>query len=204
MDIIRSIPTLQEYHKFVDKTSFCGIQNGKNIWSNIFIALPAFYLMYRQQKISFLSINILLLAISSAYYHVNPSNKTIFMDMIFVISINTIILSFFVDKEIGIAVYIIGILSVIYWKLYDNNLPYEFLKIAIPIYGLYCLYGTKQSNYIVPLLGLTILIRLSEYNDKAIYKATNKLISGHTLKHILGGLEIYIIIVVLQKLNKVE
>mgnify|MGYP006144511363 FL=1 len=203
MDILRSIPTLQEYHNFVDKSSFYGIQNGKNILSNIFVALPAFYLIYREQKISFLSINILLLAISSAYYHVNPSHNTIFMDMIFVISLNTIILSYFVDTDIGFWMYIIGILSVFYWKLYDNILPYEFLKIVIPMYGLYSLYGTKVSNYIIPFLGLTILIRYSEYNDKKIYKATNKLISGHSLKHILGGIDIYIVILVLQKLNKV-
>ena len=203
MDIIRSIPTLQEYHNFVDKSSFYGIQNGKNILSNLFVALPAFYLIYREQKISFLSINILLLAISSAYYHVNPSHNTIFMDMIFVISLNTIILSYFVDTDIGFWMYIMGIVSVFYWKLYDNILPYEFLKIVIPMYGLYSLYGTKASNYIIPFLGLTILTRYSEYNDKKIYKATNKLISGHSLKHILGGIDIYIVILVLQKLNKI-
>jgi hypothetical protein len=203
MDILPSIPTLQEYHNFVDKSSFYGIQNGKNILSNLFVALPAFYLIYREQKISFLSINILLLAISSAYYHVNPSHNTIFMDMIFVISLNTIILSYFVDTDIGFWMYIMGIVSVFYWKLYDNILPYEFLKIMIPMYGLYCLYGTKVSNYIIPFLCLTILIRYSEYNDKKIYKATNKLISGHSLKHILGGIDIYIVILVLQKLNKV-
>ena len=85
-----------------------------------------------------------------------------------------------------------------------QGLHLEFLKIAIPMYGLYCLYGTKASNYIIPFLCLTILIRYSEYNDKKIYKATNKLISGHSLKHILGGIDIYIVILVLQKLNKVE
>tara|TARA_B110001469_G_scaffold41994_1_gene41509 strand:+ start:361 stop:972 length:612 start_codon:yes stop_codon:yes gene_type:complete len=203
MDILPSIPTLQEYHNFVDKSSFYDIQNGKNILSNLFVALPAFYLIYREQNISFLSINILLLATTSAYYHVNPSHNTIFMDMIFVISLNTIILSYFVDTDIGFWMYIMGIVSVFYWKLYDNILPYEFLKIMIPMYGLYCLYGTKASNYIIPFLCLTILIRYSEYNDKKIYKATNKLISGHSLKHILGGIDIYIVILVLQKLNKV-
>tara|TARA_Y100000389_G_C17410632_1_gene490699 strand:+ start:830 stop:1456 length:627 start_codon:yes stop_codon:yes gene_type:complete len=201
--ITTKIPRPVEYHDFSDKNLFLGISNGKNIVSNLCIGAPALYLILKQKKISLLSIHILLLAITSAYYHIEPNHNTIFLDMIFLVGVNTIILSLFLTKEIGIFIYILGIVSVIYWKKYDDIRFYEMFKIGIPIYVTIILYQTKASNYIIPLLSLAILVRYSEFNDKEIYVATNQVISGHTLKHILGGIELYVAILVLQKLNKV-
>ena len=202
--VSHKIPFPQGYHNFVDKRTIGGIPNFMNIVSNLAIALPAFYLMKKQKKISFLSINILLLAITSALYHVNPNDNTIFLDMLFVMSINTVVLSYFVNKQVGNFIFILGILSVFYWKKYDDLRFYEFLKIAIPVYAIFMLYkNPKVSNYIFPVIILTILIRVSEYNDKEIYKLTGGVISGHTLKHILAALDIYLIIIILKKLGKV-
>ena len=202
--VSHKIPFPQGYHNFVDKRTIGGIPNFMNIVSNLAIALPAFYLMKKQKKISFLSINILLLAITSALYHVNPNNNTIFLDMIFVMSINTVVLSYFVNKQVGNFIFILGILSVFYWKKYDDLRFYEFLKIAIPVYAIFMLYkNPKVNHYIFPVIILTILTRVSEYNDKAIYKLTGGTISGHTLKHIFAALDIYLIIIILEKLGKI-
>jgi len=199
------IPRAKDYHDFADKRPFFGIPNGLDILSNIAIALPVFYLISKEKKLSFLSINILLLAITSAYYHIEPSDKTIFLDMLFVVSVNTVVFSYFVNKEIGMLVYMLGILSVFYWKKYDDIRLYEFLKISIPIYGIYMIHkNPRVSGYIFPMIILSLLIRYSEFNDKEIYKLTNETISGHTLKHIVAGIEIYLVIVVLQKLGKIK
>ena len=74
------IPRSKEYHDFADKRSFFGVPNGLDIFSNLAIVLPAIYLLSKEKKLSFLSINIVLLAITSAYYHIEPSDKTIFLD----------------------------------------------------------------------------------------------------------------------------
>ena len=60
-----------------------------------------------------------------------------------------------------------------------------------------------MNHYIFPVIILIILIRVSEYNDKSIYKLTGGTISGHTLKHILAALDIYLIIIILEKLGKI-
>ena len=194
----------QSYHKFIDNRTISGIPNFMNIVSNLAIALPAFYLMKKQKKISFLSINILLLAITSAIYHMNPNDNTIFLDMLFVMSINTVVFSYFVNKQVGNFIFILGILSVFYWKKYDDLRFYEFLKIAIPVYAIFMLYkNPKVNHYIFPVIILTILIRVSEYNDKEIYKLTGGIISGHSLKHIFAALDIYLIIIILEKLGKI-
>ena len=199
----------KSYHNFVDKRTIFGIPNGMDILSNLFIALPAFYLISKQKKISFLSFNILLLALTSTIYHINPTDNTIFMDMIFVVSLNTVVLSYFVDKQIGYFIYLLGILSVFYWKKNNDIRLYELLKIIIPIYVIIIIYkdynnsNNNVSNYILLIIILSILIRYSEFHDKEIYQMTGKLISGHTLKHIIAGINIYIIIKVLEKLNKI-
>ena len=197
----------KSYHNFVDKRTIFGIPNGMDILSNLFIALPAFYLITKQKKISFLSFNILLLALTSAIYHVNPTDNTIFMDMIFVVSLNTVVLSYFVNKQIGYFIYLLGILSVFYSKKNNDIRLYELLKIVIPIYVIIIIYKDHNhsniSNHILLIIILSILIRYSEFHDKEIYQLTNKLISGHTLKHIIAGINIYIIIKVLEKLNKI-
>ena len=54
-------------------------------------------------------------------------------------------------------------------------------------------------------LGFTkaIVWLTKHHNDKAIYKLTGGTISGHTLKHIFAALDIYLIIIILEKLGKV-
>ena len=201
--ITTKVPRPKEYHNFADKRVFFGIKNGLNIFSNFAIALPAIYLILKEKKISFLSINIILLAITSAYYHIKPSHESIFLDMIFVVSVNTIVLSYFINKQNGYLIYIFGIISVLYWKKYDDMRLYDFLKISIPIYCIYVIYqNSKVSKYIIPLIILSLLIKYTTSNDKEIYKLTDNIISGHTLKHVFAGINIYLIIIVLQNLRK--
>ena len=47
-----------------------------------------------------------------------------------------------------------------------------------------------------------VLLRLSENNDRYIYKMTNNLVSGHTLKHIFVGTGLFYLIKILEKDNK--
>tara|TARA_A100001015_G_scaffold313597_1_gene421191 strand:+ start:310 stop:1542 length:1233 start_codon:yes stop_codon:yes gene_type:complete len=82
---------------------------------------------------------------------------------------------------------------------YMSSRLYE--KLSIPIYFIYKIsQNNKVSGYSLPLLLLFILFRYSTSQDKDIYKLTNNTISGHTLKHIIGGINIYIVIIILKKL----
>ena len=53
------------------------INNSLNILSNFALLLPALYFIIKDKKITFLYLNIILLAITSGYYHINPSHQTI-------------------------------------------------------------------------------------------------------------------------------
>lgn len=190
------------YHDFSDKLSYFSIPNTRNVLSNLILLIPAVYLLSKQKYNKLLPI-ILGLSLSSAYYHLNPNDNTILLDMVFVITLNTIILSYFVDDTMGNIAILVGLVSVLYWKQTQNSRPYVFLQVIIFLYCLYKVYPTRAKQYIIPLIIIGFLTRVSELNDKLIYKSTDNLISGHSLKHIFAGIQIFIIILILEKLNKI-
>ena len=106
------------------------LPNARNVLSNSMLLLPAVYLV-SQRKYNILIPIILGLSLSSAYYHLNPNKQTILLDMIFVITLNTIVLSYFISKTSGNIIILLGLLSVFYWNQTQNSRPYVFLDIYV-------------------------------------------------------------------------
>ena len=76
--------------------------------------------------------------------------------------------------------------------------------IGCPLYVFYKLYDNKSVRQeLYTILSLGIVSRLVEHNDTKVYKLLNNTISGHTLKHTLSGLQIWYIIRLLEKLDKI-
>ena len=71
------------------------------------------------------------------------------------------------------------------------------------MYCVYKVYPTKAGYLLLPLLIISFMTRFSEVNDKEIYETTNHLLSGHSLKHVFAGIQIFIKILILEKLNKI-
>ena len=71
------------------------------------------------------------------------------------------------------------------------------------MYCVYKVYPTKGGHLLLPLIITAYLTRYSEVNDKEIYETTNHLLSGHSLKHIFAGIQLFIVILILEKLNKI-
>jgi len=86
--ITNKIPFPHGYHDFADKRTFLGIPNTMDIISNVAILIPAIYLFQVRKKKSMISnliiLHLVLLSIASSYYHWNPSDKTIFWDILMI------------------------------------------------------------------------------------------------------------------------
>ena len=202
---MNKIPLLQSYHNFADKRTFLGIPNAMDVFSNIAIAIPALYLLQKQGKCSLLSISILVLSIASSYYHLQPTDDRIFWDMMAVATTHAVIASFFIGKEYIIPLYIASILGVVYWKYTNDLRPYIVILVGIPLYLFSVLHKNKTvTNHLYLIILLGGLARIIEHNDHSVYKLTGNQISGHTIKHILGGIVLWITIVILMKLNKIN
>ena len=205
--ITNKIPLSQEYHNFADKRIFLGIPNTMDVISNIAILIPALYLLQiksKTMKSNLLIIHLVLLAIASSYYHLNPSDETIFWDILMIATTYIITLIMFSDTEYRILLYSLGILSILYWKYSDDLRFYILILIGVLLYIVMKYYKNNNlRNYLYIIVIMNILFRLSEYNDHSIYEFTDYQISGHTLKHILAGIGILYVILLLQKDNKI-
>lgn len=202
--ITKPIPRRRGYHDFADKRMLVPpIPHSMDVLSNVALLVPALYLISIQRKLSLLSVHMILLAITSAYYHLDPTNDTIFFDMVFLVSVNTIVLSYFISPHWATCLYLAGIASVVYWRKSGDIRFYEGFKIGIPLYLVVTLYDRRLLKFLVPIMGLGIGVRWAEFNDKKIYSYTDRTISGHTLKHIFGGLQLGTVVLCLRYLGKI-
>ena len=197
-NIKKPIPREDKYHDFIDNKSIFNIENGLNVISNLALLLPVFYFYSKSNKFSFLYINIILLSFTSIYYHLNPNKDSIIYDMIFVVGTHTAAIMYLLNKDIKNYIYILGIYSVYYAYIYDDRRLYELIKYSSSIYFIYHIYINKRLSNYSYLLILFYLIQdyVAKY-DKYIYNITNQIISGHTLKHIIGSINIFIVIYLL-------
>ena len=205
--IMNKITLPHKYHNFADKRSFIGIPNIINIISNIAILIPAIYLFLQDRKkdeSKILIFHVILLSLSSMYYHYNPSDKTLFYDILMIATTSMIVLILISDTDHKLLLYIYGIISILYWKYTGDLRLYLLILIGVPIYIIYkYIKNDKLRKYIYIITIINILLRISEHNDNLIYKLSNNKISGHSLKHILGGIGIWYIIILLKKDNKI-
>lgn len=92
-NIKNPIPRDDKYHDFADQK-----YNGLNVISNLALILPVLY-FYKSKKYKFMYINVILLSITSAYYHLNPNKYTIIYDMMFVVGTHTSAIMYLVNSD---------------------------------------------------------------------------------------------------------
>ncbi len=125
----------QSYHNFSDKRTILGIPNGINVLSNIVFIFLAIYLL-QKKKSNLLSIYLILLAIASSYYYLNPSDDTLFWEVLMIAITSMIIFTMMSGTKNGELFYLFGILSVIYWKMTGDLRLYLVILIGMPLYSL--------------------------------------------------------------------
>ena len=159
-------------------------------------------------------------AVGSAYYHANPTNQTLLWDRLPMAVAFTAILAAFVGDRVharsGAFVVLpvavaLSIGSLVYWQLTETagrgDLRFYFLvqASAIVLIPLICVLfrGRHTSGrfvvYILVLYGLGIA---SEQLDVRIYEALGGIVSGHTIKHVLTALAIYMVVPMLRQTNE--
>ncbi|MCW5617769.1 MAG: alkaline phytoceramidase [Nitrosomonas sp.] len=217
-----------DYHEFSDQRIFFGIPNFMNVVSNFAILFSGFaglmYLWYKSghvqeydretfktsseiwsYRIFFLSI--VMTALGSAYYHLDPNHTTLLWDRlpiaIGVMALLAAVLGERVSPQLGLRMLPVlvftGAASVIYWYWSERqgtgNLNfyiviqfYSLLLIALLSLMLPTAY--THGNTILKAIGLYALAKVAETFDQQIF-ALGQIISGHTLKHLIAALAIW-------------
>ncbi len=201
------------YHQFADKRCTVFIPNILNVISNLsFVIIGLIGLIYSYfKKIKnnttvsnyVFFIGIFLTGIGSSIYHYNPSTATLVWDRIPMTISFTAFFSIIIIEYIHIkfgkgllwVALTLGITSVVYWYVSELNncgdlrfyAIVQFLPIVlIPIILL--IFKKQKQTYYYWLVILTYVIaKLFEAYDYQIFNFC-KIISGHSLKHIMASI----------------
>ncbi len=159
------------------------------------------------------------ISVGSAYYHLNPTNQTLLWDRLPMAVAFTAIFAAFVGDRIharaGAFVVLpiavaLGIASLVYWHVSEaagrGDLRFYFLvqALAIVLVPLNCaLFRGRHTSgrfvvYILVLYGLGLACELL---DDGIYRFLGGIVSGHTIKHLLTALAIYMVVPMLRRSN---
>jgi hypothetical protein len=226
------------YHNFADARSLLGIPNLLNVISNIpFVvvgALGAIFLLrqwpMRQggplidpwERWPFLVLfgGVGLTGFGSAYYHLVPTNATLFWDrlpmtiafMSFFAAIIAERISLSAGRWLFLPLVAAGMGSVVYWQLGElqgagdlrfYGLIQFFPLLAIPLMLLLFPPRYTRTGDLFGVVGLYALAKIFELLDAQIF-ALGKLVSGHTLKHLASAMAAYWILRMLRKRSPVE
>jgi len=150
-----------------------------------------------------------LIGVGSGYYHLSPTNETLVWDRLamtlFFMALYSVIIGEFVSESKGrfllFPLLLVGILSVLYWSYTESrgagDLRYyavvQFFPIlTIPIILLFfkSKYSSVSGYWI--LFALYVVAKLFEHFDRDVHELL-VVISGHSLKHIVSALGIYIL-----------
>jgi len=199
--LLPPIPQDQGYHDFADQRTLLGVPNFWNVVSNVpFIAVGAVGLrrFHRDPLPILLFLGILLTGFGSAYYHLDPSDRTLFWDRLPMAISFMAILAVAVTERVNAragAVLLwpliaIGVFSLLLWRWTGDLRLYVWVQffpcLALPL--IFLLFPPQYSGtfYWLIAAALYALAKLLEFYDGAIYSA-GSMLSGHTLKHLAAA-----------------
>jgi hypothetical protein len=203
----------QNYHDFADQRTFIGIPHFWNVISNLpFIAIGAtgLWQLRRDPAIVVLFLGILLTGFGSAYYHLDPNDRTLFWDRlpmaIAFMAILAIAIEERLDAKAGAILLwpllIVGVFSLLLWRWTGDLRLYGWVQffpcLALP--PLFFLFPPKYSgtSYWLIAAALYALAKVFEFYDHAIY-SIDSILSGHTLKHLAAAAACFAILRYFQK-----
>lgn len=202
---LKPIPQDQSYHQFADSGVWLGTPNGANVWSSFLFVVVGltglFWLVRRAVPQRWLWMTfygaVTLVGFGSAYYHLNPTDATLFWDRL---PMALAFMSFFAGvladrcgERVGVwsfgPLVAFGIGSVIYWR-YTGDLRWYGLVQYGPMLAIPLLLLVRPSRYMRTgdvwiAAACYAMAKGFEHFDAPLLKALG--VSGHTLKHVAAA-----------------
>ncbi|MBY0528533.1 MAG: ceramidase [Gemmataceae bacterium] len=212
------------YHNFADDRTILGVPHFWNVVSNLPFLLLGLYGLWFLATASvgnpdsafqrtaetwpliFFFVGAAGTAFGSAYYHLAPDNNRLLWDRLPMAVAFTALVSHILAERVGVRAGVAlllplvtaGVASVIYWQQTDDLRPYYFVQFfplaGIPLLLLLFPARYTGSGFLWLALFWYVLAKVCEHPlDRHIFHA-GKLLSGHTLKHLLAAVSIYCIL----------
>ncbi len=203
------------YHNFADERTMYAVSNFWNVISNVPFFLVGIYalsqlktMLYEEEMHAafvLFFVGVSLVAFGSGYYHLSPNNETLVWDRLPIVmafmALLTIVISEFISlkegKKLLYPLLVLGVFSVLYWAYSDDLRLYIFVQfypiLVIPFLLLFFNASFTLRHGYWYLLLCYVLAKVFEHYDHAIYEMLG-MISGHSLKHMVAALGLYILV----------
>jgi Ceramidase len=204
------IPQPQSYHAFANTRAWLGIPNAADTLSNLpFVFVGILGLRYLRRSalasssatirgLFFTFLGFLLTGIGSAWYHLSPDDSRLLWDRlpmtIAFAGVAGAIFALRVSERSGdvlLALMLItGPASLVYWQVTGDLSMYGVVQFGTLALLLGVLLAAKNPDDPFPwflLFGWYVLAKIFETADVLVWRATDGLVSGHTLKHLAAA-----------------
>ena len=108
-----------------------------------------------------------------------------------------------IERFFLIPAILVGLSSVIYWDTFDDLRLYLWVQLipllTMPVVMIF--FGCKYTHqrYLIFAFIAYLLAKFSEFYDKEIFSLTVEQLSGHSLKHLLASMGVFLIYLMLNK-----
>ena len=217
--LLPAVAQWQSYHDFADQRSFVGVPHAANVLSNLpFLLVGTLGLAWLRgdavrcaaAAYGLLFAGVLLTAFGSAWYHLDPRDATLVWDRVpIALAFAGLVSGTLADRApkrcvpYATAFAAVATATVLAWAVGGDLLPYlvmqaSFLAAALVAAALLpsCYSHGRWLFGAAALYGLAVAC---EQFDRAIGAATQGAISGHTLKHLLAALALYVVAAMLRR-----
>ena len=214
------IPQDRGYHVFADARTCLGLQNFGNVVSNIaflFVGAVGTLWCYRNpgteavRSWTAFFLGVALVFFGSGYYHYAPGDESLVWDRlpmtVAFMGLFAALLSEHLGKEFEhrllIPAVMVGIASVVWWKVTDDLRVYIWVQLTpllvIP-YVIAVFPGRyTHRHYLLYGVSLYALAKVAEYYDHGIYALVSSAMSGHSLKHLVAAAAPYCVYLMLRR-----
>jgi len=152
-----------------------------------------------------------LVSIGSAYYHWIPTNESLVWDRlpmtIGFMGLFAALLGEYVGNRLATLLLVpalaLGIATVVYWHWTDDLRPYYWVQLIplLSVQAVMILFRCSYSHqwFLLVAIGFYMLAKVAELYDLAIFRGSQELVSGHSIKHLLAAAGCYSILLMLQR-----
>jgi hypothetical protein len=217
------------YHHFADQRSWLGIPHFADVASNIVYLIAGLWgLAFLSAKSSlgqfadarerwpyaFVFLGLLLTAFGSAYYHLAPDNDRLVWDRVPMTIVFMPLVAGLIAERVSVKVGLwllplltaVGVSSVFQWHLSVQRGAGDLRFFgAVQIYAVLALFAVlllpprySRGADLLVVAGLYVLAKICELADRQIF-AIGRMVSGHTLKHLVSGFAGFWILRMLRK-----
>jgi len=203
------------YHDFADNRAFFGIPNFLDVTTNLaflVVGISGIWLCANGRgamgaRWSWMAcfIGVALVSAGSGYYHLAPDNGTLVWDrmpmsvgfMGLSVAVLAEHLNLRLEKILLVPAILLGIASVVVWHVADDLRLYAWVQFMplLVMPAVLLLFDSPYTHRRLLLVALAIyaVSKLAEHYDWAVFEATGKIISGHSLKHLLAALALFVV-----------